>query len=226
MTSELQKLPQTGLTEPEMSVFNEATTAMKYEYNRFGKVQVITDKQLAYLRKFVQNFKKEEDNVMFQGLNPISGIGVRYPQVEDLVGATSTEWDANWGTAGWYNLISTTAIGTVALGTAVASTLQDSSVIKWAFVQYGIRSLHLSPKSKMLAMWNNEVPMAIQNVEYALRASELKISMFDVPIYVPKGGRLLELNLTRTTGNDVLVPWGTTILNSRRSMLTTFTRSS
>jgi hypothetical protein len=199
-------------SDNEMKRWNDSWDELKKFLNNQVYAPILTPKDQAIALQMAQVYKHLNDGKEFQGLKPKNGFGMRFPLLVDLTGnansGSTTEWDVNWGTAGFREWL---ADDTPDAGADSASSnvqLYDSAQDKWAFVQFGFASWHPSPKIKQVVTTLNRNGHSIENIEFHMRMSEMQYYRQQKPLWVPhniphKNG--IEI---RTTGYDVLVPVG------------------
>lgn len=230
--------------ETEMQAFDEAWLRSTQMFNADGKpFSLFNAKDREDMLKTICIMKAYYNGSPFEGLNPKQGaFGIRWPKVEDLTGNNDTEWGC------CYDGAATTTLGTLAWragqyawmqdgdgtnGTQGEATFAAGGAIRlrdsgggqeWALVLFGVHSYTSDPYVKDVLIELGGDRQAIQQVEFKLRGSKMKVAKFDAPFFAHptksfKTGVTLRTadNTLMTTGVDKLAPLGFIILDGTRA---------
>lgn len=219
-------------TTTEMNRFEQAWKAATVFYNQFGQpYSILNGMHKEFFLKCLKIAKAYFKGDEFAGQFPREGqYGFRWPQVEDLVGATDTEWGATtagigtW-TAGqriWMATVAQNA-DTYANGVPI-STRNSTGSEEWFFVFFGIRSFNYNPVVKDVIINIGRDQQSVQQVEDKLRGSSLRVALFDQPyLFTPLRSVVVGVTV-REAGPDQIYPIGFTILKGSKAKNTTYNR--
>lgn len=218
--------------ETEAEIFNQAWESMVTFYNDQGEpYQILDAAHKADLLKACMVMKSFYDGARFTGGFPREGeFGVRWPQVEDLVGATDSEWGAttlgvgDW-TAGQYAWIHSAAQNSATYAAAANIILRDSGgAQEWGFMMFGVRSFNLNPVVKDVIINAGQELQSVQEIEEKLRGSSARIALFDENFFFwPK--RSFRIGVTvRTSDPDQIYPIGFVIMTGTRARDVSYNR--
>jgi hypothetical protein len=220
------------LDAEEMSNFDVAFSRISECFNEEGKAYNIYDERdKQYLLAAIMVMKKHFKGARFAGMDPKEGeFGIREPQVEDLVGATDTEWGATtagtgtW-TAGQRGWIQSVAQNAATYAAALPIRLRDSTGSQeWAILLFGVRSYSFQPTVKDILIEIAAAQQATQGVEQHLRGTGLRLAKFDGPFFFHPQ-RSFKIGVTvRVQAQDQIAPVGVAIIQGTRARDTTYAR--
>lgn len=212
----------------------ESWDSIRKAYNKDGRAFIyLNETDFAFYKASIQIMKAYFKGAKFVGLNPNEGeFGVRQPLVEDLVGATDTEWGATtagtgtW-TAGQRGWLHTAAQNSDTYANVLEMRLRDSTgAQEWSFLMFGMRSLSVQPVVKDLLVTMAGSQMPIQQMEHQLRGSGMRLAKFDGPMFFHPQ-RSFKIGVTvRTAAQDQIYPLGVVILTGIRGKDLTVNRPS
>lgn len=217
----------------EMDRFEQAWKAANTFYNDAGEpYEILKAEHKAMFLQVLKIAKSYFNGQRFAGQFPNDGeFGFRWPQVEDLVGATDTEWGAttggtaNW-TAGQRAWICSGAQNSGAYPQTAIILQNATASQKWFFVMFGVRSFNYNPVVKDVIINIAQEAQSIQQVEDKLRASPQRVALFD-EAYLLTPERSVQVGLTiREAGPDQLYPIGFSIVQGNRAKDLTYDRPS
>jgi hypothetical protein len=214
--------------EKEMLAFDEAWLRATQMFNADGEPFTFFDgfdrKKMLAAVCIMKSFYNGQP---FAGMNPVQGeFGIRWPLVEDLVGATDTEWGQNAGTlpaftawtAGQRGWLHSAAQNSDTFAAVSAIRLRDTGGgQEWAFVFFGVRSFSADPVVKDVLIQIGGERHAIQQVENKLRGSQMRVAKFDGPFFIHPDQSFKAGVTVRTTDQDMIAPLGFIILSGTRA---------
>lgn len=212
----------------ELTRFEEYWYSVTQLLNKEGYSPVFTDVDKQALLQVLQAYKRDhEGSPEFMGANPKTGFGVRLNLPEDVgsrtaaLGTNATalqSWEVTWGTAGDRNWLSDNIPDNGTFAAAGTVQLRDDAQVKWAWIFFGIASMHPSPKAKSILLEIDTFPQVRQHCEFHLRQTDMKIFKFQHPFYFPiTTSYKIGLEI-RNTGAEVVFPLGFAIIDKTRAL--------
>lgn len=214
----------------ENARFDNAWDSIVTEYYREGIIKILDDEDKEITRTFAQAMKHHYNGAEFMGTNPTEGFGMRLPLPEDLISKAAAAGTAasagnNWLVT-WTACIQGAEQGWICDNTPNADTfdnegpvvLRDANNNEWAFLCFGVRSLHIDPKIKTISFEINRKPQVRQAVETQLLGGDISLAKFGTFVWVPPRTAIKVGVETPEGGTDRLVPLGIIFDTATRSL--------
>jgi len=182
---------QSGGPNYEQEYADEAFEYLAALINNQARAQVIVPEDKSILVQAAMYAKNVHNGLVFEGLNPIKGFGVRWPIVQDVIGGTATDvtFDVAWANAATTRSFYSARVGAAAFdGVAFPASLtmafSDVNNDPWPGVVFGVISGGVTPAPRQFLQEINRNPLPVQNIEMNMRTTEMAVARTQ-PTYVP-----------------------------------------
>lgn len=216
-------------SDDENARFDNAWEAIVTEQHRFRTIQILNGDDKEITRIFAQAMKAYWGGMEYMGMNQTTGFGMRAPLPEDVISKAAAAgtadsagnvWDYTFTAAtqgaerGW---ICDNAPNADSFDNESPVVLRDVNHNWWAFLWFGVRSLHPSPKTSHIVYEVNRKDQVRIPIENQLRGGELSLVRFGTFIWLPPKPPI-NAGVASVGGDEVLVPVGIIFDTATRSL--------